>query len=1148
MPPLGSPSASPTELQGDEPIRKRIGPWDEEGLPALDQFDPDTNFVVTAAAGSGKTTALVARMVALVRQGAAAEDLTAITFTRKAAGEMSTRFFEELRRTRELLPADSAERRRVDRALGRLQSAFIGTIHAFCSRLLRERPLAAGLPPDFNAGLEDREERQLRERAWQQHLRHMNEVRPEAIEQITDCGLDLQNLTAFFERLCAHPELRPYTEGAPESSPIDPAVEVAQERLREWNERRPDELPEGRDAAMKTFDEAGRRLRYQGLSAPSEKAAFLQLFADLNNKNRPVTLKCWRSEAVDHYDWSRTLRDDLLPSLVEEHIRPVLRQWEAFVHEAVVDFTTPAIGRYRRLRRSEGLLTYHDLLSHTRDLLRDRPSVREEVQERYPTLLVDEFQDTDPLQAEILSFLASKNPGEDNWKECSPRDGSLFIVGDNKQSIYRFRRADKGVFDAFRKRIDQEPNGEAVTLTKNFRSRKPICNWCNKAFEATFDHPKYRDIQADYVPFDPQRPAGPNGTALRKLPLEQEKGNRGDSIAEQDATHIARFIRAARAGEAEPAFYQDQEGTVFENGVDFSDFLVLTRAKSRLGIYTDVLARHGIPYTVTGSEDLGESDELKAVVDLLRCALRPDDPVAAVAYLKGGLAGWSDEDLYQFRRAGGRFDQMADPVPESIIDSLTEERRALVQESFERLRRARSILREVRPGVGIEKIVGDFGLLAGAAHPKDQAEASLRAGALLRIISYVQHFAAQGLGWGEVTEELDLILEEEESVDGMTLEAGSDDAVRVMNVHQAKGLEAPVVFLADPYSSGRPPPTTLHLRREEQQIVAPVVQGEGYYERVTHPPNGWHEDTEAAFKAEEKRHEEAEERRLLYVAATRAEHLLVVSTYPEKPSDGPWSPLYEHLREAEVPELTVPESAPPEPPAAPAPDLERSHEKRARRLEAGAEAAYAVTPVTEAKEETGPLSDQDGYGASFGTTMHELFELVVSRRANPPVFSDSELESILEGRGVEETSEAARRLREMLEGFRQSWIWDELQEASTVHAEQEFAHVLSDGPEMSGEVDNEIRRGTVDLLYRRKGAWTIVDFKSDRVETAAGNLEEALPAGHPYREQVRAYRAAWADVTGESVEKGGLWFADKARFVPVVGEEGRPEKEKTQDM
>jgi len=1121
----------PAAAYDDAQARARIGPWQEEGVPDLDDFEPDTNFVVSAAAGSGKTTALVARMVALVRQGVPVEDLTAITFTRKAAGEMSTRFFRELRAAREALPDGSDQRQNVVQALGRVQSTFIGTIHAFCSRLLRERPLAAGLPPDFTAGLDDRDERRLRERAWQGHLQQVHEERPEALETITEYGVDPQALTSFFERLCVHPELTPVTHPPDEPPALAAAVESARERLDEWDARRPATLPKGTDDVMEAFDTARRMLRYRDLDTPAERAEFLALFRDVSDTERAdVKITYWAGEEVNNKEWARSLRDDLLPSFIEHTVQPALRAWEAQVHAAIVEFTRPAVRRYRELRREEGLLTFHDLLSHTRDVLRDQPDTRRAVQERYPVLLVDEFQDTDPLQAEILSYLASRNPTERDWTACRPRDGSLFIVGDDKQSIYRFRRADKAVFDAFRDRIDRAPNGDAVTLRKNFRSRAPICEWCNDAFSALFDDPEYRDLQAPYVPFDPQRPDGPEGTALRRNPLDKVSYNRGDDIAEQDARRIARFIRGARAGEADSAFYEDVDGAVFRDGVDYSDFLILTRAKSRLGLYTETLSEYGIPYTVTGSEDLGESDELTAVVDLLRCALRPDDPVAAVAYLRGPLAGWSDEDLYRVRQAGGRFDRMHEPVPDDVLAALTDDRARRAEGAFDRLRAARRVMRAHRPGVGGERLVDETGLLAGAAHPHTPREASLRAGAVLRIVSYVQHLGAQGLGWSEVVEELDRIHSGDEAVDGMTLETGHGDAVRVMNVHQAKGLEAPVVVLADPYTSGSAPAPKMHLRREEDAVVAPVVQGEGHFERVTHAPLGWHADTDPAYQAEEERHQAAEERRLLYVAATRAERLLIVSTYPEKPDDGPWAPLYEHL--ADAPALSVPDLEPPATRDAPAPDLERGRADRQARLDRQSTPSYALSSVT---GETDPGIDVatmgEGGSRAFGTVLHALLEQMVRHRPDPPTFDDAALRHGLERHGAEASPAQVRRLRAMLESFRASRIWAELRAADPVYAEHEIAHHRQEAGPPSEET---VLRGTIDLAYRRDDGWGLVDYKSDHVGTVSAEaLAEALGPDHSYRRQLRAYVAAWTDLTGEPVARAELWFADAGAAVPV---------------
>jgi len=1123
----------------DAAVRRRIGPWTEEGVPDLSAFEPDTNFFVRAAAGSGKTTALVARMVALVRSGVPVDDLTAITFTRKAAGEMSTRFYEELRRAQAALSEEDPQWARVTRALRDAQQAFIGTVHAFCARLLRERPIAANLPPGFVAGLEDREERELRERAWGRYLQGVRTDRPEQIDALTALGIEPDDLEQYFERLCEHPELDPYVD-APETVPdLDPAVTEARERLRDWQAHRPDDLPEGRDDVMQAFDRAAKMITHANLEAPAQKASFLEVFADVSDEeSADVTLKCWRGPQTDSYDWARTLRDELLPTLVRETVQPALRQWRAYVHREVVSFVRPAVDVFAELRREEGRLTFHDLLLRTRDLLRDHPSIREAIQERHPRLLVDEFQDTDPLQAELLFYLTSRDPTETTWTECRPLPGSLFIVGDDKQSIYRFRRADMEVFESVGELIE-ESGGEAVTLTKNFRSLDVICDWCDEAFGDIFDDPDLADLQAPYTPFDPQRTTDGTSLGLRRIDLDKVSGNWGNDIAEQDATRIAAFIRGACEGALDPSFYRNEEAAVFPGGADYSDFLILTRTKARLSTYAEALAQRGIPYTVTGSEDLGDALELKAIVDLLTCALRPDDEVACVAYLKGPLVGASDDDLYRFAQAGGSFNRMHEPVPSSVRRALKEETDALFSTAFERLRDARWALREARPSVALEQIVDEFGLLAGATHPPDPAEGSLRAGRVLRTLAYVRALAVQGHSWAEILEELQRVVDGEEDVDGMTLETGSDEAVRVMNVHQAKGLEAPVVFLADPYSRGSGPPTQRHLRRDAGELVAPIVQGSGYRRRVTHPPLGWDEptgDREEAFRDREERHEAAEERRLLYVAATRAQKLLVVSTYPEKPTDGPWAPLYPHLDAAEVPELESPNvEATDERDAAPVPDLSSRRAEREERIQRVSCPSFRDETVT--GETTGPPEDslhpeRDGYGGPFGTAVHGLLEQCVRRRGESPSFSDAVLEAVLERAGADTGKPAVARARRMVREFLEGPIWADVQAAEPVYTEYPLVHQTSDE---SGPI---LKRGVIDLAYRTDAGWTLIDYKTDAVGSTVG---EQLADDHAYTQQIRAYAEGWEALLNTPVHRAGLWFADPGTLVPIVTRTTRSE-------
>jgi len=1129
-----SASTGPADTYDDAAVRRRIGPWDEAGVPDLSAFEPDTNFFVRAAAGSGKTTALVARMVALVRSGVPVDDLTAITFTRKAAGEMSTRFYEELRQAQARLPDDSPQQRRVSRALRDAQKAFIGTVHAFCARLLRERPIAADLPPGFVAGLDDREERELREQAWQRYLRSVRADRPERIEALTDLGVEPGDLEGYFERLCEHPELDPYVEAPDDIPDLDEAVATAQDRLEAWQARRPDELPDGRDDVMKAFDKAEKMLSHTGLASPAQQASFLELFADVSDdESADVTLKCWRGPNTDSYDWARSLRDEHLPALIRTVVAPALRQWRAYVHREVVAFAHPAADAFATLRRDEGRLTFHDLLLRTRDLLRDHPGIREAIQTRHPRLLVDEFQDTDPLQAEILFYLTSRDPTEQSWTECRPIPGSLFIVGDDKQSIYRFRRADMDVFESVGDLVE-DTGGEAVTLTKNFRSLDVICDWCDEAFAPIFDDPALDDLQAQYTAFDPQRTTD-RGDGLRRIDIDKVSGNWGSDIAAQDADRIARFIQGARDRALSDRFYGPDDTAVFTDGADCSDFLILTRTKSRLSVYAEALAERGIPYTVTGSEDLGEAAELKALVDLLTCALRPDDSVACVAYLKGPLVGASDDDLFRFKQAGGTFDQMHEPVPDAVRGALGAEAESLFVDAFEHLRHAREWLQEYRPAVALERIVDAFGVLAGAVHPADPTEGSLRAGRVLRTITYVQSLAAQGLDWAEVLEELQRVVDGEEDVDGMTLETGSEDAVRIMNVHQAKGLEAPVVFLADPYSRGSGPPVQRHLRREAGQLVAPIVQGSGYRQRVTHPPLGWDEPTpeqQEAFRDREERHEAAEERRLLYVAATRAQELLVVSTYPEKPNDGPWAPLYPHLDAAEVPELEDPTlDAPSDRDPAPAPNLQEQRTERQTRVRKGAQPSYRAESVTDEKPggpdiSLDPEGDPDGYGEEFGTALHVLLDQCVRRRNDAPSIPTPVVEAVLEQEGAGAMPEQVRRADAMVQRFLESPLWAELQDADPVYTEYPLAHEVTDA---SVPV---VRRGVIDLAYRTGEDWVLVDYKSDRVreETLA-----TLSDDHPYAQQIRTYAESWAAVVGGPVRRGGLWFADAGTHVVVVG-------------
>jgi len=1141
----------------DAGVRERIGPWAENGLPDLAAFEADTNFVVQAAAGSGKTTSLVARIVALVRQGVPMEDIAAITFTRKAAGEMSNRLVAELERARAILrdtasgdhdvrdPEADVQRARVQRALDGMTGAFIGTIHAFCARLLRERPAEAGVPPDFVAGIDDRDERRLRERAWSEHVTATWEEDRDAFRRLSRAGLATDDLFDFFGDLCRYPELDPLVDG-PETAPdLDAVVATAHDFVDTWIERRPSTPPDtspGR--ALEALETADRFRTYRDLDTPARQSAYLNLFAGLleadsrkstdTDERGRVKLSAWGDARAA----AETLRNDALPALVQDTIRPALRAWNAFVHRTAVGFVQPAVERFATLRRQEGMLTFHDLLLLTRDLLRDHPQVRARFQDRSPRLLVDEFQDTDPVQAEILFYLTASIPDTTPWTDCEPVPGSLFIVGDDKQSIYRFRRADMAVFQAAGEQV-AATGGEQVKLTTNFRSTPALCDWFNRAFRDLYAAPDLADMQADYAPFDPHR-TGATDPPVYRLSIDKVSGNRPEPIAEAEANRIARYIDAVcRSSGADAPATEDADSTedADPGAREYGDVLILTRLSKRLRIYAEALAARGIPYTITGSKDLGASPELRALVDLLTCVRRPDDPVARVAYLRGPLVGLSNDDLYRYHRAmqtgdgPAGFDVVPAPRPEmDDPDGLP----ARLEAAFDRLDRARDQLDTLSPTAAIARILDDAGLWAVATHGtgEPRTDGSLRAGALVRVCTLVQQHDAQTLHWTDILDELQRVLDGEEEVDGMTMETGTGQAVRLMNVHQAKGLQAPLVFLADPYDRYHAPSPGEHVRRDDGEIVLPVVRrfGPGRSAEVA-APAAWE-----AHAEQERRHARAEEVRLQYVAATRAAERLVVSTYEPK-DDGFWAALDPYVDAIGAPELPTPDSPEAESPEAESPSesvrpdrLSEAERSEAERPDAERSDAVAAMQAMRDDRETRRQSvcapgyaietptSTDALLAAVRVAVEDLVTIGVSQAERERLLQTPYLRSVLAAQGeVEIDTRRIDRLRRAVQAFLEAEPGDWLRSADAARPQPSIAWTRASEPVA-------IVRPDVTAALRLEESWRLVAVDRSGTPAVLRSLAQAT--------------RTWQKDTGQATT-AGVWFVDTGAWETVSPDAAR---------
>ena len=396
--------------------------------------------LVEAAAGTGKTTSMVNRMVQLLGEGRCeVGTLAAVTFTRKATAQLRDRFRVRLEHTAQ--HTEGERRTRLNRALSRVEQSFIGTIHSFCARLLGERPVEAGIDVAFEE-LDEDEEYRLRCAGWDEHVAHLYATDDPILAELDELGLEPAKLRATYIKFAQFPDVNEWPVSA--ASFDDRLADEARSELRSYAKHMQTLAPSppkvGNDTLMPFFGELPRRLRHTRLAETRELMNILQDIAPLNvvQKNWPEGKTQGRREL------------DRLEAFRDRYATPLLEQWRRRRYGPVLSLLRGAVRRYDALRADRGVLSYQDLLMKAAALLHDKPHIRRYFRGRFTHLLVDEFQDTDPIQAEVMLLLTAEDHDEQDWRRCRPAPGALFIVGDPKQAIYRFRRADIATYNEVR--------------------------------------------------------------------------------------------------------------------------------------------------------------------------------------------------------------------------------------------------------------------------------------------------------------------------------------------------------------------------------------------------------------------------------------------------------------------------------------------------------------------------------------------------------------------------------------------------------------------------------------------------------------------------------------------------------------------------
>lgn len=835
------------------------------------QTEFDKTFVVEAAAGTGKTTALVGRIVGLIRSGVGRlGQIVAVTFTEKAAGEMKLRLRSEIEFAR--ASATTEERARFELALEELELAHIGTIHSFCGDLLRERPVEARIDPLFEVAA-DSASRALADEAFEFWFQRVLADPPAGIRRIlrrrSRDEPPREALRSALHKLRDHRDFPTAWRRDPfdREGSIDAVMAglVAIGSLAALSSRADDWLARNLAELERFVAETARMEAVQGRDYDG-------LEANLREVSRSKTWKWKGDKRTTFGNLSRDVvlaRRDEVKAKLDALILDCDADLAPLIHEAMQE----AVADYEVLKAGAGQLDFLDLLIRARDLIRDDAVVRADLQKRFTHFFIDEFQDTDPLQVEIMLLLATSDPSVSDWRLATPGPGKLFLVGDPKQSVYRFRRADVALYQQVKERL-LGLGAELLHLTTSFRAVPSIQHFINGAFAPVM--PSGSDgSQAEYVALQPHRTEVTQRPTIVALPVPQPYGDYGKIVQGRIEVSYPEAV-----GAFVDWLVNESDWKIEERGqavpVRPRHIAILSRRFRNFGAdvmrpYVRALETRNVPHVLVGGRSFHDREEVIALRNALVAIEWPDDELRVFATLRGPFFALSDEALLTYRQFVGADKALQNRRLDPLHPIAAEELPPIARDVPDAL----ALLGQLHRGRSHRTIAQTVSMLlesvrahAGTAlWPNgEQALANCQ-----RLIDMARHFEHSASSFRSFVEKLENDAEYEEADEAPIVEEGTE-GVRIMTVHKAKGLEFPVVILVDPANRATLDKPTRHVD-PEQRLWLESLCGCSPIQLL-----------EAA--ADELRRDQDEAIRLAYVAATRARDLLVIPACGDAPVEG----------------------------------------------------------------------------------------------------------------------------------------------------------------------------------------------------------------------------------------------------------------------
>ena len=1112
----------------------------------------DRSIVVTAGAGTGKTTLLIERLVHLLLRNPEplkVTEIVALTFTNKAADELKLRLRQRLQAfldselDRE--PASALERKtsieiqevialyclskdelesRVQDALRNLERSDLGTIHSFAANLLRLYPLEAGLDPQFHEDDGSAFE-QLFDEQWSLWLdQELSLASARAVEwQIILSRCRLDHVKALAKSLTTeNVDLRQNTDDLKTiPAALSDWLSQLENRATILLERHPEDrlnekLLRAAHATISKFNQLGHQL---------ERNSEISIL--LSEKSLSRMTQGWSAEDIKEAQVIVRAAEGLVG--VDSELIGIL--WRLLVTYAA-DF------RERFVR--DGHVSFEGLLVRARNLVRDHARVRADLKRRYRAILLDEFQDTDPIQYEILLYLAEQpDQTATDWRRVKLVPGKIFVVGDPKQSIYAFRRADIEAYLEIVEKVIHAQDGIECRLTTNFRSNRTILDGVNGVFENLIQ--AQHGLQPHYIPLYPAPNRVSASNPIPKLLVRKIVSARdidAETARRLEGESLARWLKDEVLKKAAISNSRGDQALA-----QSKDVAILLRKLTDIHDYLLPLRREGIRYVVEGERNFYAAKEIIDAVSLLRAVENPYDRLALVGVLRSPVGGLTDQQIYDLHRqnllnyhAAGKL--LGKIFPPSLA------------ELYGALARLHEETRALTIGAAIAHVFATLPveLLAACYFHGEQAVANLQ-----KLAREAELLGRQGMTTlKESIRQLEKRVLEIKDEGESALAEEHLDAVRIMSIHKAKGLEFPIVILAGCHAG------------VEGGRAADVEALFDWSTGLTGVRIGQFSDLAGLYIAEKSRLRTAEEqKRLLYVAMTRAREHLVISCAPgSRRSTGSFlsmldSTLDQRISLAQKSEtipvgkgtieievvsanLTAPSTS--QKPASTTADVNWQDFIECWRRRAGNYASTLRTPpfVTpsrlkyqeQALTEAGDRIDGEVYGRTPPLVVGDLAHRFLQHWdfANDVDRFERALHDWLAHALSTESKSSLAQIEAELQRIFAGFI------GSSAYSEVAGSRILGREVPLVMPWNGQIMEGVIDLIYEKNGLLYLADYKTDRI--AKAELSQGVER---YRPQAEIYSKAVEQSLGRSPAAFKVIFLRLGKAVELVPQEPNQE-------